>query len=82
MLQRYVIGTSMLLACFISGVNCHGFLWNPPGRSVAYKAGYKTPANYDHMGLNCGGFYVSEICLFVSLSMLFLSFVVFSLFRL
>ncbi|CAG5114513.1 unnamed protein product, partial [Candidula unifasciata] len=34
----------------------HGRLWEPPARGTMWRRGFKTPANYDDNGLNCGGF--------------------------
>ncbi|CAK1555527.1 unnamed protein product [Leptosia nina] len=34
----------------------HGRVLQPPGRATMWRMGFKTPANYDDSGLNCGGF--------------------------
>jgi hypothetical protein len=45
--------------CFISYVNGHGRLWDPPGRSTMFRKGFNTPHNYNDNQLYCGGFSVS-----------------------
>ncbi|XP_013390218.1 uncharacterized protein LOC106158689 [Lingula anatina] len=45
---------SLTLRCW--PVHSHGRLYEPPGRSTAHSRGFDTPANYNDMGLNCGGF--------------------------
>lgn len=37
------------------GVNGHGMMLDPPGRSSMWRLGFNTPKNYDDNGLNCGG---------------------------
>ena len=38
-----------------SRVGGHGILWKPVSRTSAWKAGFNTPAYYDHTGVQCGG---------------------------
>lgn len=46
------IGALMQL---ITVCNGHGRLMEPPGRSSAWRVGFKTPTNYDDDQLYCGG---------------------------
>lgn len=36
-------------------VDCHGYLMDPASRVSAWKFGFKTPTNYNHMEMFCGG---------------------------
>lgn len=38
------------------GVQSHGRMNEPPGRSTAWKFGFDTPINYNDHELFCGGF--------------------------
>jgi len=44
-----------VLSCTLHEVEPHGRLIEPPSRSSMWRYGFKTPENYDDMGLNCGG---------------------------
>lgn len=49
----------VLAVTFAPEVQGHGRLLEPPGRSTMWRFGFDNPANYDDMGLFCGGFSVS-----------------------
>ncbi|XP_023933176.1 uncharacterized protein LOC106162929, partial [Lingula anatina] len=53
---RLTLSLLVFLALHCSPVHSHGRLYEPPGRSTAFRRGFNTPANYDDMSLNCGGF--------------------------
>ena len=43
------------VSLLIGGVSGHGRMDQPPARNAAWRFGFKTPPNYDDVGLNCGG---------------------------
>merc|ERR1712012_460581 len=43
---------------FISTVQPHGFLYDPPARNAMWRFGYSNPVNYNDNELYCGGFSV------------------------
>lgn len=48
---RYIY---LILVNFIIGIENHGYMINPPGRSSLWRFNNKAPINYDDNGLNCG----------------------------
>ncbi len=54
-MSQYFITSVILLFIFLTKVESHGYLSNPPARNAAWKYGFKVPPNYDVMSLNCGG---------------------------
>ncbi len=56
----YIAVSSLLLLAAAPVVYGHGYLIEPPSRSSMWTLGISgSVANYDHNGLNCGGFGVS-----------------------
>ncbi|KAL4221477.1 hypothetical protein ACF0H5_019734 [Mactra antiquata] len=51
----WIIGL-IILELLTSFVHSHGYLWSPPGRSTAWRAGFASARNYGDMSLFCGGF--------------------------
>ena len=52
-MSQYFITSVILLSIFLTKVESHGYLSNPPARNAAWKYGFKVPPNYDVMSLNC-----------------------------
>ncbi|CAF0868483.1 unnamed protein product [Didymodactylos carnosus] len=50
----------LLFTYIINSVNGHGRLDEPPARNSAWRYGFKVPADYDDVGLNCGGLGVQK----------------------
>ncbi|CAF4878280.1 unnamed protein product [Pieris macdunnoughi] len=46
----------LALSTLVVTVYGHGRVLQPPGRATMWRMGFKTPANYDDTGVNCGGF--------------------------
>ncbi|OWR49504.1 chitin binding domain 3 protein [Danaus plexippus plexippus] len=51
-----VIFQAVALAVLVVYVSGHGRVLHPPSRASMWRYGYKTPANYDDSGVNCGGY--------------------------
>ncbi len=47
----------LLLVVTIYRVESHGRMEDPPARNCAWRHGFKTPANYNDLELNCGGLF-------------------------
>ncbi|XP_037093179.1 uncharacterized protein LOC119112980 [Pollicipes pollicipes] len=45
-----------LVSCLLHSSGGHGRLYEPPGRSSAWRYGFSVPRNDDDHALNCGGF--------------------------
>lgn len=50
-----VLRVAILFVVGCALVDGHGRLINPIGRSSMWRYGFRTPANYDDTGMNCGG---------------------------
>lgn len=51
-----LFSTSILLvSIFLTQVESHGYLADPPARNVMWRYGFSVPASYSYTGLNCGG---------------------------
>lgn len=54
--MNYKIYTFILcLFATFHGINSHGRMNEPPARNVMWRYGFSVPADYNDLGLNCGG---------------------------
>ncbi|XP_052807202.1 uncharacterized protein LOC128236392 [Mya arenaria] len=54
--MKYLVTIVLLCIVTLGHVSGHGRLTDPPGRSSAWRFGFKTPINYNDNSLECGGF--------------------------
>lgn len=53
--MKFVFLTISIALFLTESAYGHGRMENPPARNAAWRHGFNTPANYDDVGLNCGG---------------------------
>lgn len=58
---KYFALAVLLIGDGISKIEAHGRLMDPVNRGSAFRRGFRTPANYDDNGNNCGGLFVRKL---------------------
>jgi len=70
-MMHLVVCGLVVLGCLTPSVRAHGRMWEPVGRSTAWRKGFNTPKNFDDNALFCGGFSVS-VCVFTLITPYFI----------
>ena len=53
----FALYTIVFLTLLMHKASAHGRMEDPPARNCAWRHGFKTPANYNDLELNCGGLF-------------------------